>query len=189
MAVGGDVDAPSQLNETRDGVQLIARTVKNHLLSPARILHFLYEILNPVSEAVAPSTHSKPLYSPCKDVGYLTALHTMHLAAPQLTLAFLCALRAVVYAAAGSIAINVTVDDSLPASDTAGDRIVYGEGWSVGQDCPGCLVQPDRAEAYENSWHDTTYSVGVGNISRSSADATFDFTGMDPCFDLQNRPL
>ncbi|KLO13080.1 hypothetical protein SCHPADRAFT_904487 [Schizopora paradoxa] len=67
--------------------------------------------------------------------------------------------------------INITIDDSS-ADPLTGVQIFYGlqnqpgtsAGWAAGQDCPNCLAQPDKAQAFDNSWHDSTYSVPKGNL-------------------------
>ncbi|KLO13079.1 hypothetical protein SCHPADRAFT_874504 [Schizopora paradoxa] len=61
---------------------------------------------------------------------------------------------------------NITIDDSF-ADPSTGVQIFYGlqnrpgegNGWAPGQDCPGCLAQPNKTLAFNNSWHDTTYSA------------------------------
>lgn len=75
--------------------------------------------------------------------------------------------------AASAAVINITVDDSSSDPNT-GNRIIYGQHWNIGQDCPNCSAQPDKALAYGNSWHDTS-SVPV---LKSSGPATFNFNGM-----------
>ncbi|TCD66760.1 hypothetical protein EIP91_000951 [Steccherinum ochraceum] len=70
-----------------------------------------------------------------------------------------------------AVLVNVTVDDDGVDSLT-GSMILYepSNGWSVGQNCSACQAQPDRTRAWNNSWHDGTYTPGESN-------ATFQFTG------------
>ncbi|KAF8186910.1 hypothetical protein K438DRAFT_1595870 [Mycena galopus ATCC 62051] len=68
---------------------------------------------------------------------------------------------------------NRTIDD------TNGDPItgflpVYAPEaqWNVGQNCSGCLVQPDVGQLFDYTWHDTTQ--GASGVPSS---VTLNFTG------------
>ena len=69
-----------------------------------------------------------------------------------------------------SIQVNRTIDDTYGDSAT-GLQVVYSVFWNTGQLCPGCAVQPNPAEAFAGSWHDTTSSAIPHN-------ATMKFVGM-----------
>ncbi|KLO13081.1 hypothetical protein SCHPADRAFT_382079 [Schizopora paradoxa] len=66
--------------------------------------------------------------------------------------------------------INITIDDSS-ADPLTGVKIVYGVENQAGhgdwvsvvdQNCTGCLAQPDAAQAFDHSWHDSSYSIEKG---------------------------
>ncbi|KAF9445377.1 hypothetical protein P691DRAFT_805740 [Macrolepiota fuliginosa MF-IS2] len=70
--------------------------------------------------------------------------------------------------------VNVTVDDS--GQDPVTNRtIIYGPGWSGGQNCDTCSVTSigglDPGETYQRSWHDSSY------LGDSPHFATFVFYG------------
>ena len=73
---------------------------------------------------------------------------------------------------------NVTVDDQGfdPTTKYAVSYWPNSSYWSLGQTCTGCESQPDAKQAYEGTWHDTTYDPAYAgrNIPRN---ATFEFTG------------
>ena len=94
-------------------------------------------------------------------------------------LSFIGALRCIY---SSSTLVNVTVDDSESEDNSStGDRIIYGRindirsggGWNIGQDCPGCLAQPDPAQVFNGTWHDTATQGNGKNLSY----ATLTFTG------------
>jgi hypothetical protein len=105
-----------------------------------------------------------PTLSPCGGIGLIMGF----------LLAILTCACAFVTVAIG-VPSNVTVDDQGvdPASKSA---VSYSSGWSTGQTCPGCEAQPDAKQAYEGTWHDTTYDPAYAgrNIPRN---ATFEFNG------------
>lgn len=63
--------------------------------------------------------------------------------------------------------------------DTYGDwvthsQVEYTGYWNAGQGCGGCAVQPNRAQAIEGTWHDTTSN---SPNSASTHSATLKFNG------------
>lgn len=59
---------------------------------------------------------------------------------------------------------NVTCDDQLGCDLPAGIQpatIEYIGGWSQGQLCPGCKIQPDPSLVSNGTWSDTTLDKGV----------------------------
>ena len=50
---------------------------------------------------------------------------------------------------------NRTIDDTNGDSAT-GVLPQYSGSWNIGQNCPGCDLQPDPAGAFEGTWHDST---------------------------------
>lgn len=82
---------------------------------------------------------------------------------------------------------NVTVDDS-GTDPITGAAIQYTSGWNIGPECRGCQAQPDRARAYNGTWHDATYDKAVPGNSIPH-NATFRFTGMVvACCSLRGGP-
>lgn len=94
-------------------------------------------------------------------------------------------LTLLVFARAFSIVLalqaNRTIDDTYGDSVT-GLKVVYNSPWNTGQLCPGCRVQPDAAEAFEGTWHDTT-TGGTAHY------ATMKFNGMYPSCFLPTKAL
>ena len=56
---------------------------------------------------------------------------------------------------------NRTIDDTYGDSAT-GALPSYSGSWNVGQDCPGCRVQPAPNDVFDGTWHDTTSDSGTG---------------------------
>lgn len=52
---------------------------------------------------------------------------------------------------------NVTIDDTYGDIETRAKPVYSSNGWSVGQDCPGCSAQPNASQAFKGSWHDATH--------------------------------
>lgn len=71
-----------------------------------------------------------------------------------------------------AILVNVTVDDASPNPRT-GVPISYEGVWTAGQDCQGCLAQPDPERVHGGTWVDST----VTKSSATIMSASFDFTG------------
>ncbi|KAI0736638.1 hypothetical protein C8Q72DRAFT_768914 [Fomitopsis betulina] len=67
---------------------------------------------------------------------------------------------------------NRTIDDTNGDSVT-GALPSYSSSWNVGQDCPGCRVQPSASDCFEGTWHDTTSDNGVSTPHT----VTFSFQG------------
>ncbi|KZT74166.1 hypothetical protein DAEQUDRAFT_761603 [Daedalea quercina L-15889] len=68
---------------------------------------------------------------------------------------------------------NRTIDD------TYGDlvtnlQVAYTSNWNPGQACSGCAVQPNKAEAFSGTWHDTTSNNPNATSPHS---ATLQFNG------------
>ena len=75
--------------------------------------------------------------------------------------------------AALAASTNATIDDNYGDSVT-GNKPTYSNDWNYGPDCPGCYIQPDKAKAYEQSWHDVTVSPN----DASARNVSFSFNGM-----------
>ena len=43
---------------------------------------------------------------------------------------------------------SVIVDDSHTS------QITYSAGWNIGNNCTGCYAQPDRTQAFNETWHE-----------------------------------
>jgi len=62
-----------------------------------------------------------------------------------------------------SVLTNISIDDAS-SDPLTGTRITYGltndvtGGWNVGQACSGCFAQPDASQAFNGTWHDSSYS-------------------------------
>ncbi|KAJ2987130.1 hypothetical protein NUW54_g9520 [Trametes sanguinea] len=83
---------------------------------------------------------------------------------------FPCFRWAVIIAIAtfGAHAGDITVDDSNSAiSYSPADQ------WSQGISCSDCTIHPDASEAFDGTWHDTTYNP----LQSSPMTITFSFTG------------
>lgn len=54
--------------------------------------------------------------------------------------------------------VNVTIDDQT-GDALSGLVPTYAPlgTWSQGATCTGCFAEPDPAQAYMGTWHDTTY--------------------------------
>ena len=56
---------------------------------------------------------------------------------------------------------NVTIDDEHGDEQTG---VIPGYSpvgaWAQGSECEGCLVRPDRLQAYRGTWHDATHTPG-----------------------------
>ncbi|TDL24136.1 hypothetical protein BD410DRAFT_719993 [Rickenella mellea] len=55
---------------------------------------------------------------------------------------------------------NKTIDDVF-GDDTTAALPTYSPGtaWHRGDQCDGCLVQPDTTQAFDGTWHDATHSA------------------------------
>ena len=75
--------------------------------------------------------------------------------------------------------INVTVDDS-GADSITGEKILYfpPDHWTTGDNCPGCVAQPDPSQTYAGTWHNATYDNNGGGLKSVPQSARFNFTGM-----------
>ncbi|KAJ7742725.1 hypothetical protein DFH07DRAFT_39563 [Mycena maculata] len=68
---------------------------------------------------------------------------------------------------------NRTIDDTNGDPITGFTPVYAPEAqWNVGQNCSGCLVQPDPSQVFDRTWHDTTQ--GTGGVPSS---VTLNFTG------------
>ena len=76
---------------------------------------------------------------------------------------------------------NVTVDDSVSTGAVVPQYLPYGSFWNQGNNCSGCLVQPDPSLAYNGTWHDATFSSSNGYTQA----VEFSFTGKPPDFQDQ----
>lgn len=72
--------------------------------------------------------------------------------------AFLVSLLFSASASAGPT--NRTIDDTNGDSAT-GLIPAYSGSWNVGQNCPGCRVQPSKSDVFDGTWHDTTSDSGA----------------------------
>ena len=97
---------------------------------------------------------------------------------PQDWLVFFSLLSCLRHALALSKLINITVDDSVSDGDKHQLRYLPDEIYWSTQDCVGCLAKPDAAMAFNETWHDTTFSPSISSraIPRS---VSFNFTGND----------
>lgn len=52
---------------------------------------------------------------------------------------------------------NVTIDDQNGDPET-GRLVVYEPEnlWTQGASCTACTIQPDKSQAFDNTWHDST---------------------------------
>ena len=73
--------------------------------------------------------------------------------------------------------VNVTVDDS-GSDPRTGYPFSYSPqaDWNIGQDCPGCVAQPNPTQAFMGTWHDATYN-GINGSWPELETATLAFTG------------
>ncbi|EMD39544.1 hypothetical protein CERSUDRAFT_92042 [Gelatoporia subvermispora B] len=65
---------------------------------------------------------------------------------------------------------NITADDFY-GDPATGEQFSYVGSWNVGQDCTGCLAQPDSSMTYNGTWHDGTTDA------TSFMSASFTFSG------------
>ncbi|EIM79294.1 uncharacterized protein STEHIDRAFT_33180, partial [Stereum hirsutum FP-91666 SS1] len=49
------------------------------------------------------------------------------------------------------------IDDTYGDIETRALPVYSSNGWSVGQNCPGCSAQPNASQAFKGSWHDATH--------------------------------
>ncbi|KAH0826889.1 hypothetical protein J3R83DRAFT_4435, partial [Lanmaoa asiatica] len=68
---------------------------------------------------------------------------------------------------------NVTVDDAVLTGAVVPQYLPSNSAWNIGNNCSVCRVQPDPSEAYNGTWHDTTFSPGTA-VSQA---VEFTFTG------------
>ena len=73
---------------------------------------------------------------------------------------------------------NVTVDDAALTGPVTITYLPSPSNWSQGNNCSGCIAKPDPSQAYNGTWHDTTY---IPNSAVYQA-FQFNFTGtfLDP---------
>lgn len=73
---------------------------------------------------------------------------------------------------------NVTVDDAVLTGAVVPQYLPSASSWNVGNNCSTCLAKPDPSQAYNGTWHDTTFSPGTA-VSQT---VEFTFTGRFPVF-------
>ena len=75
-------------------------------------------------------------------------------------------------------AVNITVDDQATDPNTGQSVILYSDHLSVGQDCgSSCASAPNPSQAYDQTWHDTTYDPERTDYHTTPQTATFHFNG------------
>jgi hypothetical protein len=59
---------------------------------------------------------------------------------------------------------NITVDDEN-GNEVTGAKPSFSpqESWIQCANCNGCGATPSLALAFDHTWHDATYQVGIGN--------------------------
>ncbi|KAJ3556410.1 hypothetical protein NM688_g2044 [Phlebia brevispora] len=74
-----------------------------------------------------------------------------------------------------AVSVNVTVDDTIPDPVTGATFTYAPTGrWNVGNNCTGCLAQPDPSLVYDGTWHDATYSrTEIGKDETQTAQISF----------------
>ena len=85
-----------------------------------------------------------------------------------------CALLAL-FGLAASKLVNITVDDSSPASQT-GKFINYTGHWNDGLSCQLCAARPNTIQLVDGTWHDSSFEPG-----QPVPTATLQFTGANSC--------
>lgn len=94
---------------------------------------------------------------------FLFFMHSLLLAAWLLLAAKVLLIRAEL--------VNRTIDDEY-GDPTGGGSVDYGPNWEQGNDCVGCAVSPDRSQAFDGTWHDST-----ANGKRGARNMTITFSG------------
>ncbi|KAF5377227.1 hypothetical protein D9615_006346 [Tricholomella constricta] len=59
---------------------------------------------------------------------------------------------------------NITIDDTV-ADPLSGQKIIYQPtgAWNSGADCIRCTARPDESEAFNGTWHDSTFNSLPGS--------------------------
>ena len=73
---------------------------------------------------------------------------------------------------------NVTVDDSVSTGAVVPAYLPVSTNWAQGNTCSGCVAKPDPSEAYNGTWHDTTFSPN----STTFQSFEFSYVGTFPDF-------
>ncbi|KZT06235.1 uncharacterized protein LAESUDRAFT_653937 [Laetiporus sulphureus 93-53] len=71
--------------------------------------------------------------------------------------------------------VNITIDDTF-GDNVNGQQFVYSpdDKWTTGQNCTGCLAHPNASEAFDHSWHDSSF---FPEIESSAPSASVSFNG------------
>ncbi|EMD41430.1 hypothetical protein CERSUDRAFT_89995 [Gelatoporia subvermispora B] len=75
--------------------------------------------------------------------------------------------------------VNVTIDDTY-GDPVTGTKFTYSDvEWKPGQNCSGCLAQPDPKQARNGTWHDATFNAQPGYVPEPNVplNATVTFNG------------
>lgn len=76
--------------------------------------------------------------------------------------------------------VNVTIDDTY-GDPVTGTKFTYSDvEWKPGQNCSGCLAQPDPKQARNGTWHDATFNAQPGYVPEPNVplNATVTFNGL-----------
>lgn len=57
---------------------------------------------------------------------------------------------------------NITVDDAVSIGAVAPQYLPSVSWWNQGNNCSGCSAKPDPSQAYNATWHDTTFNPNSG---------------------------